>query len=125
MRSVQSSHLRLTRIAACALAALALVTACAKKDAAPGPEGGKTPAPEVGVITTRFEPVALQTELPARVDAFRGAQVRARVNGVGLKRLFTGGSEVQEGQARFQIDPEPYQAQLNGANAASNRADAS
>jgi membrane fusion protein, multidrug efflux system len=124
MRSVQSSHLTITRIAACTLAALTLVTACAKKDAAPGPAGGKMPAPEVGVITTRFEPVALQTELPARVDAFRVAQVRARVNGVVLKRLFVEGSEVKEGQSLYQIDPEPYQAQLNSAKAALGKAEA-
>jgi membrane fusion protein (multidrug efflux system) len=124
MRSVQSSHLSLTRIAACTLAALTLVTACAKKDPAPGAAGGKMPAPEVGVVTTKFEPVALQTELPARVDAIRVAQVRARVNGVVLKRLFTEGSEVKEGQSLFQIDPEPYQAQVNSARAALGKAEA-
>jgi membrane fusion protein (multidrug efflux system) len=83
------------------------------------------PAPEVGVITTKFQPVALQTELPARVDAFRVAQVRARVNGVVLKRLFTEGSEVKQGQSLFQIDPEPYQAQVNSARAAVGKAEAS
>jgi multidrug efflux pump subunit AcrA (membrane-fusion protein) len=35
----------------------------------------------------------------------RVAQVRARVNGVVLKRLFTEGSEVKAGQVLFQIDP--------------------
>lgn len=124
MRSVQSSHLSLTRIAACTLAALTLLSACGKKDAAPGAAGGGMPAPEVGVITTRFQPVALQTELPARVDAFRVAQVRARVNGVVLKRLFTEGSEVKEGQSLYQIDPEPYLAQVNSAKAALGKAEA-
>jgi membrane fusion protein (multidrug efflux system) len=71
------------------------------------------PPPQVGVITTKFQQVALQTELPARVEAIRTAQVRARVNGVVLKRLFTEGSIVKQGQSLFQIDPEPYQAQLN------------
>jgi membrane fusion protein (multidrug efflux system) len=123
MRSAHSSPLSLTRIAACTLVALTLLAACGKKDAGPA-AGGNMPAPEVGVITTRFQPVALQTELPARVDAFRVAQVRARVNGVVLKRLFTEGSEVKQGQSLFQIDPEPYQAQVNSAKAAVGKAEA-
>jgi membrane fusion protein (multidrug efflux system) len=115
----------MTRIAVSTLAALTLLSACGKQDAAPAAgAGGKMPAPEVGVITTKFQPVALQTELPARVDAFRVAQVRARVNGVVLKRLFTEGSEVKQGQSLFQIDPEPYQAQVNSARAAVGKAEA-
>lgn len=75
------------------------------------------PAPEVGVITTKFEPVSLLTELPARAEPVRTAQVRARVDGVVLKRLFTEGSEVKQGQSLFQIDPAPYQARLAAAQA--------
>ncbi|QNB00929.1 efflux RND transporter periplasmic adaptor subunit [Massilia sp. Se16.2.3] len=126
MRSAHSSHLSLTRIAATTLMAVALLSACGKKDAAqagPG-AGGQMPAPEVGVITTKFESVALQTELPARAEPVRVAQVRARVNGVVLKRLFTEGSEVKEGQSLFQIDPAPYQAQLAAAQADVGRAQA-
>jgi membrane fusion protein (multidrug efflux system) len=126
MRFATPSSPSLTRIAACTLTALALLTACGSKDAAaPGPgAGGKMPAPEVGVITTRFQPVALETELPARVEPVRVAQVRARVNGVVLKRSFVEGSEVKQGQSLFQIDPAPYQATLNAAQAALGKAQA-
>ncbi len=126
MRSHHST-LPLTRIAAATLVAVALLSACGKKDAAPaaGGPGGGMPAPEVGVITTKFESVALQTELPARAEPVRTAQVRARVNGVVLKRLFTEGSEVKEGQSLFQIDPAPYQAQVAAAQADLGRAQAS
>jgi membrane fusion protein (multidrug efflux system) len=123
MRHAHSSPLSLTRIAVCTLAALAVLTACGKKDAAPA-GGPKMPAPEVGVIVTKTEAVALQTELPARVQPVRVAEVRARVNGVVLKRLFTEGSVVKQGQSLFQIDPEPYQAQLNSAQAALGKAQA-
>jgi membrane fusion protein (multidrug efflux system) len=114
------------RIAACTLTALALLSACGSKDAAPaGPgAGAKMPPPQVGVITTKFQQVALETELPARVEAIRVAEVRARVNGVVLKRLFTEGSMVKQGQSLYQIDPEPYQAQVNSAQAALGRAQA-
>ncbi len=79
--------------------------------------GGAPPPPQVGVISAQQQAVALQTELPGRVEALRTAQVRARVNGVVLKRLFTEGEEVKAGQALFQIDPAPYQAALDSAQA--------
>jgi membrane fusion protein (multidrug efflux system) len=126
MRSAHSSPLSLTRIAACTLMAVTMLSACGKKDAAQaGPAaGGQMPAPEVGVVTAKFETVALETELPARAEPVRVAQVRARVNGVVLKRLFTEGSEVKEGQSLYQIDPAPYQAQLAAAQADLGRAQA-
>ena len=82
MRPAQSSSPSLTRVAAATLAALVLLSACGKKDAAPAgaaPGGQQAPAVQAGVITTKIETVALQTELPARVEAIRTAQVRARV----------------------------------------------
>jgi membrane fusion protein (multidrug efflux system) len=127
MRSAPTSSLSLTRIAAATLVAVALLSACGSKDAAQAGgagAGAKMPAPQVGVITTKFQPVALETELPARVQAIRVSEVRARVNGVVLKRLFTEGSMVKQGQSLFQIDPEPYQAQVNAAQAALGRAQA-
>jgi len=126
MRSAQSTSLTLTRIAASTLVAVALLSACGSKDAAqagPG-AGAKMPPPQVGVITTKFQQVAIETELPARVEAIRTAEVRARVSGVVLKRLFTEGSIVKQGQSLFQIDPAPYQAQVNAAQAALGRAQA-
>lgn len=115
------------RLAAGALAALLLLSACGKKDDAaggPGGPGASRPPPEVGVMQVRMEPIALQTELPGRVEAVRVAEVRARVNGVVLKRLFTEGSEVKAGQTLYQIDPAPYQAALASAQASLGRAQA-
>ncbi len=99
-----------------ALAALATLAACSGGQNASGGGGGMPPA-TVGVIQVRPEAVTLQTELPGRVEALRTAQVRARVNGVVHKRLFTEGGTVQAGQALFQIDPAPYQAALDSAQA--------
>ena len=120
----------LTRLAAGTLAALVLLSACGDKNAGapgagPGGPGGPRPPPEVGVITAKLEPVVLQTELPGRVEPVRVAQVRARVNGVVLKRLFTEGSEVKAGQSLFQIDPGPYAAALNSARANLGKGEAS
>ena len=108
-----------------AVAIAAVLTGCGKDGGAPaaGPGGGMPPA-VVGVVTAAQRPVALQTELPGRVEALRTAQVRARVNGVVLKRLFTEGAEVKAGQPLFQIDPAPYQAQYDSAQASLAKAQA-
>ncbi len=108
-----------------ALLALLLLVACGAKDAAaPAAAGKTTPPPEVGVVTVQPQAVTLRTELPGRVEALRVAQVRARVNGVVLKRLFKEGSDVKAGQVLFQIDPAPYKAALDSAQATLARAQA-
>ena len=115
--------------AACLVLALAALVGCGAKDAAPavgGNAGGapKMPPPQVGVITVQPRSIALRTELPGRVEPLRIAQVRARVNGVVLKRLFVEGSDVKADQPLFQIDPAQYQASLEAAQAALARAQA-
>ena len=98
-----------------------LFAGCGKKDtAAPA-----TPPPmEVHVLVVAPEPVALSRELPGRTSAFRIAEVRARINGIVQKRLFTEGSDVKEGDVLFEIDPAPYQAALDSAQAQLARAEA-
>lgn len=79
---------------------------------------------EVGVVTVEPSSITLHRELPGRTTPFRVAEVRARVNGIVQKRLFEEGSDVQQGQVLFQIDPEPYRAALDSAKAALARAQA-
>jgi membrane fusion protein (multidrug efflux system) len=107
---------------ALALAALLLATAaCGKKEAAPAGPAGPV---EVGVVTLSPTAVTLTRELPGRTSAVRVAEVRARVNGIVLKRSFVEGSEVKAGQVLFEIDPAPYQAALDSAKATLSRAEA-
>ncbi len=112
------------------LCAAALAACGAKEGGAAGPgaaTGGgppKMPPAEVGVVTMRTEPVAVQNELPGRVSAVRVAQVRARINGVVLKRLFREGSDVKAGQPLFQIDASSYQAAVDGGQATLAKAQA-
>ena len=115
------------RSLAMTLAAAIVLAACGAKDApTPAGAGGppKMPPAEVGVVTVQPETVAVQSELPGRVSALRVAQVRARVNGVVLKRLFREGSDVKAGQPLFQIDAAIYQAALDSAQANLGRAQA-
>jgi membrane fusion protein (multidrug efflux system) len=108
-----------------ALAAL-LLAACGAKEGAPAAGGARPAMPpaEVGVVVVTPQAVALQTELPGRVSPLRVAQVRARVNGVVLKRLFQEGSEVKAGQALYQIDAASYQANVDSAQASLGKAQA-
>jgi len=61
--------------------------------------------------------VVLTTELPGRTAAFRIAEIRPQVSGLIQKRLFTEGSDVTAGQVLYQIDPAPFQAALDNAEA--------
>ena len=79
----------------------------------------------VEVVVLHPHPVSLTTELPGRVSAFRVAEVRPQVSGVILKRLFTEGDTVKEGQQLYQIDPAPYEASLASAKANLLKAQAS
>src|SRR5262245_21747471 len=96
-----------------ALAALA----CEAKKTPPQPG----PA-EVGVVTLVERPLVLTTELPGRTSPYCVAEVRARVNGIVLKRLFTEGADVKEGDPLFEIDPAPFEAALASARATVARA---
>jgi membrane fusion protein (multidrug efflux system) len=82
------------------------------------------PPAEVGVVTVAQQSVALQTELPGRVSPVRVAQVRARVNGVVLQRLFREGSSVLAGQVLYRIDDAVYKAAFESAQASVAKAQA-
>jgi membrane fusion protein (multidrug efflux system) len=90
-------------------AVIALAAGCAK----PQQQQQTPPPPEVGVVAAKSEAIPLTQDLVGRLSATRSADVRARVAGVLLKRAYTEGSDVKEGDLLFQIDPAPLQAALN------------
>jgi len=79
--------------------------------------GSGMPPPEVGVITVGTSSVTITQDLPGRLEAFRTAQVRARVEGIIEKRLFREGSNVKAGQSLFQIDSRIYRSTAESAKA--------
>jgi len=100
-------------------AAILMLAGCGKKPQTPAP-----PPPEVSVMTVQAHALPITTELPGRLDAVRTAEVRARVAGILLKRVFQEGSEVKAGDVLFQIDPAPLQAADDAAKAAQAKAGA-
>lgn len=98
---------------------IALLTGCGggkDKSAAAGPGAGMPP-PEVDVITVATGNATLTQDLPGRLQAYRTAQVRARVEGIIEKRLFQEGSDVKAGASLFQIDARTYKAAAESAKA--------
>ncbi|MBI1422276.1 MAG: efflux RND transporter periplasmic adaptor subunit [Gammaproteobacteria bacterium] len=95
--------------------ALVALSACGKSDA---PAHMQMPPPQVSVVTAHAESVPLTQVLVGRLAAVRIAQVRARVAGVILKRVYTEGTDVEQGQVLFQIDPAPLEAALHAEQAA-------
>lgn len=82
-----------------------------------GPGGGAMPPAEVDVIVAAPGSATITQELPGRLQAFRTAQVRARVEGIVERRLFNEGSDVKSGETLFHIDPRNYQTAYDAAKA--------
>lgn len=106
-------------VAAASVAILLLVGCGAGNDqpAAGAPAAGAPPPMEVEVITAQAGALTLTQDLPGRLEAWRTAEVRARVEGIVEKRLFTEGSDVKAGATLFQIDPRTYAATRDAARA--------
>lgn len=84
----------------------------------------KAPTPQVRVETLQLQPLAISSELSGRILAPRTAEVRARVEGVVLKRVYREGSDVKQGDVLFLIDPSPFKADHDSARATLAKAEA-
>jgi len=101
-----------------------ILTGCGNKVAPAQAQGAAPPPPEVAVVTVQPERTVLTTELPGRIEARRIAQVRARVAGIVLQRVFQEGGDVKAGDVLYKIDPAPFKATFNSAQAALAKAEA-
>jgi len=97
--------------------------ACDAKDAPGAPSLGQA-LPEVAVVVIKAGSVTVMSDLPGRTSAYRSAEVRARVDGIILKREFVEGSNVKAGERLYLIDPASYQAAYNSAKAGLSKANA-
>lgn len=76
------------------------------------------PAPkplEVLVADVQQKDVPLYREWIGTLDGFVNAEIKAQVSGYLVKQEYTEGSFVRKGQVLFQIDPRPFQADLDQA----------
>jgi RND family efflux transporter MFP subunit len=70
---------------------------------------------EVLVAGVQQEDVPLYREWIGTLDGFVNAEIKAQVSGYLVKQEYTEGSSVRQGQLLFQIDPRPFQADLDQA----------
>jgi len=105
------------------LAAFALfaVAGCGSSDA-PGAKPNQPPSPKVKIAQPLSQEVSEWDEYTGRIEAVNSVDVRARVNGYLQKVNFKAGDKVHKGDLLFLIDPEPFIAQLNYAEAELERA---
>lgn len=100
-----------------AMIAIALLGACEKKEQAPSPNMAGMELP-VGVIAVQSTSVPIVAEAVAQTEGAKEVEIRPRVGGILLKRLYEEGASIKAGQSMFLIDPVPYQIALQQAKAA-------
>ncbi len=99
----------------CGLAGLLLIACSGNQSTQPAPRANVA-------ITVTFmiaKPVSMPASLEtiAQTEGAKEIEIRPRVGGILLKRLYTEGAAVQAGQSLFLIDPEPFQNALTEAKA--------
>lgn len=97
------------------------LAACSKQENTADAHAG---APEVEVVQVQFADIPSEVELPGRVEAYRIAEVRARVTGIVAKRLYQEGQTVKAGMTLFSLNPEQLQASRLEAEAELARTEA-
>ncbi len=94
-----------------------ILTACGKDGAnGNGQNGGMPPMP-VTIVEVQSSTVPISAEAVAQTEGAKEVEIRARVGGILLKRLYEEGAAVKAGQPMFLIDPVPYEIALTQARA--------
>jgi len=103
--------------AALLLAAIApLLAGC--EEPASAVAAAQTSEPDVSIVTVRPQARAIVRELPGRVAPTRVSDVRPRVSGIVIERMFSQGSEVKAGAPLYRIDPRPFEVEVQSSEAA-------
>lgn len=82
------------------------------------------PPTAVAVMEMKPAPLPVVRELPGRVSATRHAEVRPRIGGIVLERVFEQGSRVEAGDVLYRVDPAPFAVRVESANAVLARSQA-
>ncbi|HKU09569.1 MAG TPA: efflux RND transporter periplasmic adaptor subunit [Bradyrhizobium sp.] len=106
------------------LAVLSPMLAGCKEPVATASPVSATSEPDVSVVVVHPRARAQIRELPGRIAPTRVAEVRPRVSGIIVERLFHQGSEVKAGDPLYRIDPRPFDVEVQSTEAALARAKA-
>jgi RND family efflux transporter MFP subunit len=119
VRSAIHHHRPIQRIVGAAFLGLVL-TACSQPTASPAP-----PLPPVVTVSPPVQRKVVEwDEYTGHLEAVEMVEIRARVNGYLQKVYFKDGARVRKGDLLFVIDPRPYKAELDHAEAEAQRLEA-
>ena len=102
---------------AASVALFSLVAACSDAESS-GAAQPAPPPPAVSVVEVAPAPIPILNELPGRIAPTRIAEVRPRVSGIIIERVFEQGSYVEQGDVLYRIDPAPFRVQVASAPSA-------
>lgn len=105
-----------------ALAAVLAAAGCNKGSV--GAAGPQMPAPLVTVVRATAQDVPVYLDEIGKSGAFESVTVTPQMGGRITERHFEDGAELKKGQLLFVIDPRPFQAQLDSAQASVAQANA-
>jgi len=80
------------------------------------------PPPAVGVAPVTFRPLRQWDDFTGRLEAVDSVALRPRVAGQVTAVAFADGAHVRKGELLFQIDPRPFQAEVDRLEAEAERA---
>lgn len=109
---VQARRAALPAVVLAALTALAAAGCSSEASPAAGP-----PPPEVSVAGVLSRTVGQWDDFTGRVAAVESVELRPRVSGYVQRVAYAEGQEVRKGDLLFVVDPRPYQAALDRAQA--------
>ena len=96
------------------LAMVVILVGCGQKGAA-SQGAPQMQAMPVSVVSVEATSVPVSVEAVAQTEGASEVEVRPRVGGILLKKMFEEGAPIKAGQPMFLIDPEPYKIALTNA----------
>ncbi len=101
-----------------AMGVVPLLVAGCGREAPKAPDKGPV---DVSVLTVARKDVPITAIYVAQTQSSQAVNIQARVSGFLDKRVYVEGSVVKSGQVLFQMDPKPFQAQVDAQQAAMQR----
>ena len=99
-----------------------LLAGCEEPTTATATTAAEISEPDVSIVVVQPRARSMVRELPGRVAPTRVSEVRPRVSGIVVERLFNQGSEVKAGDPLYRIDPRPFEVEVQSSEAALARA---
>lgn len=91
------------------LTAILWLPACSEEPPSPPTQ----PPSTVKTIIIKSQPISPSVELVGRTEPTEDVKIRSRVSGNLIARKFQEGQEITKDALLFEIDPDPYQAEVN------------